>query len=206
MMPSREDAWKVGAIALAFVMAGCSESSPFRFSNLRRAEVAQGPKPAPGLFITNPPSTAQNNFDEKLKPATFVPDRDGLKPPVDPAPQMMEHPLRVLYHRAAERHAKMDSYVFRLKRREVVNGKKQPEEVIRVQLRRQPLSVHLVWLNDANKGREVIWVQGRHDNKLQVLLAPSDPFALLGRRHSIALDDPMVKSNCRYPASERWSR
>lgn len=167
--------------------------------------MAQGPpRPAPALFIPKPPEMARGVPESNVQQATHIPDRPQTTPPqADPMkPVMMEHPLRVLYQRAAEQHNKMDSYIYRLKRREVVNGKRQPEEVMRVQLRKQPLSVHLVWLNEANKGREVIWVQGRYDNKLQVRLAANDPFALLGRHHSIAIDDPMVKSNSRHPATE----
>ncbi len=201
MLSSRACPGKVAAVVLAFCLAGCSESSPFRFGDMRRSERAQGPpQPAPALFIPKAPAVAREIRDENVKPATFVPDREP--PPADAKPQMIEHPLNVLYQRAAERHATMDSYIFRLKRREVVNGKKQPEEVVRVHVRREPYSVHLVWLNDKSKGREVIYVSGKYDNKMQVLLAPNDPFALLGRRHSIAPDDPLVRTETRYLITE----
>jgi hypothetical protein len=199
MMPSRTCTWRVGAIALAFCLAGCSESSPLRFGSLRRSSDAEEgpPKAASALHIPNPPSTARPMPDENVQQATFVPERK-----VEANPPALENPLRALYSRAAQTHAQMDSYIFRLKRREAVNGKMQPEEIIRVQVRRDPYSVHLKWLNEKSKGREVIYVAGKYGNKMQILLAPNDAFAILGRRHSIAPDDPMVKSESRHPITE----
>ena len=184
---------RIGAIAFALWLGGCSDFSQHRFGGVRQdTSLAEGPpKPAPALYMPKPPEVAQINRDENVQQATFVPQREG---PIEPQQQ----PLRVLYQRAAERHATMDSYLFRLKRREVVNGKKQPEEVMRVQVRRDPYSVHLVWLNEKSKGQEVIYVQGKYGNKMQVLLAANDPFALLGRRQSIATDDAMVRAASRY--------
>jgi hypothetical protein len=198
------NAWTTGMLALALSLTGCSDSSPFRFGGVRRAQdVAQlPPQPAPALFMNKPPDTAHKTIDPQVKPATLIPDRPQPLAPAEPAPQVMEHPLHVLYQRATQRHAKMDAYIFRLKRREVVGGKKQPEETIRVQLRYNPLSVHLVWLNDKTKGREVIYVQGKYDNKMQILLEPTHLLAVFGRQQSVALDDPMVQSNSRYPATE----
>src|SRR5262245_37985220 len=103
----------MAAIALAVLMTGCSESSPFRFGSLRRTETSD-PRPAPALAIRNPPSTAANDFDDQVKPATFVaPMRSGLLAPVEQR-VVADTQLRGLYQRAADQHAKMDSYIFRL--------------------------------------------------------------------------------------------
>jgi hypothetical protein len=189
-----------GGIALAFVLAGCSQQ---RFGGLRSdADVASGPpKPAPALFIPNSP-VASAKPDDKIEQATFMPKRDNANQPIEPAPQMVEHPLSVLYQRAQQRLATMDTYIYRLKRREVVAGKKQPEELIRVSVRNEPYSVHLKWLGTEGKGREAIYVKGKFKNEMQVLLAPGDPFAFLMTRTSIAPDDAMVRAKSRYPITE----
>jgi hypothetical protein len=200
MTLGRSGTWTVAALVLAFSLSGCNESSPLRFTNLRRNEVAEGPPtPAPALYIPKAPAVASDpppaRTDTSVKPATFLPKRD-------PEPLPVEQPLRALYQRAADANAKMDSYIFRLKRREVLAGSKQPEEIIRVEVRREPFSVHLVWLNDKAKGREVIYVRGKFDNKMQVLLSPDDDFVIFGRRKSLAIDDPLVRASSRHPITE----
>jgi hypothetical protein len=98
----------------------------------------------------------------------------------------------------------MDSYIFRLRRRESVDGKKMPEEIIRVELRREPFSVHLKWLGNEGKGRETIYVKGKFNNQMQVLMAANDafPFSPAGLRWSIAPDDKMARARSRYPITE----
>jgi Protein of unknown function (DUF1571) len=194
--------WMVGFIALASAMAGCSQQ---RFGNLRSdADVASGPpKPAPALVIPNAPSVAAVKSDDMVQQATFLPKRDNLNPMVaEPAPPVMERPLSALYQRAQQRYATMDTYIYRLKRREVVAGKTQPEELIEVLVRNEPFSVHLKWLGPEGKGREVIYVKGKFKNEMQVLLAPSDPFVSLMPRTSISPDSPTARAKSRYPITE----
>ena len=207
MMPSHACTWRVGGFALAFWLAGCSDFSQHHFGGSRRSSDAEEgpPKPAPALYIPNAPATARFISDDKVKAATFVPQRVlPMQPQVDPSPPMLEQPLRMLYQRAAQRHATMDSYIVRLKRREVVNGRKQPEEVIRVQIRRDPYSVYLKWLGKEGKGREAIYVKGKYKNEMQLLLAAGDMFPLspAGMRFSLAPDDPLARAKSRYPITE----
>jgi hypothetical protein len=207
MMLSHICTRRVGGIALAFLLAGCSDISQHHFGGIRRSSDAEegAPNPAPALSIPNAPAAARASSDNKVKAATFVPQRDLPMPAqVDLNPPMLEHPLRVLYQRAAQHHAAMDSYIVRLKRREVVNGRKQPEEVIRVQIRRDPYSVHLKWLGTEGKGREAIYVKGKYKNEMQLLLAAGDMFPLspAGMRFSLAPDDPLARAKSRYPITE----
>ena len=204
------NAWKVGVLLLAG-LAGCSDLSQ-RFGGVRQTPettVAEGPfLPAQPLRIPNAPSVAHADFnssDDSVKQAKFVPKRDPEPaPPVAMDPQLLDHPLRFLYERAAQRLAGMDSYIFRMKRRETVNGKKQPEEVVQVKLRREPYSVYLKWLNPECKGRETVYVRGKYDDKMQLVLAANDafPFSPAGMRWSIAPDDPMARARSRYPITE----
>jgi len=194
-------AWRIVAVALILPVSACSDFSGRRIGGVRDFDnVAQGPapKPAPALHIPNSTAIAQNPPDDKLKQATFVPEREAPGAnPLNPA----QHPLRVLYQRANEKHAGMGGYIFRLKRRESVAGRKMPEELIRITVRPEPYAVHLKWLGTEGKNREVIYVKGKYDNKMQILLASNDafPFSPAGMRWSISPDDSSARAKSRHP-------
>ena len=190
------------ASALAFCLAGCSDFSQHRFGGVReiRNDVASAPKPAPALNIPNPPAVAGATSDGNVKPATFVPQREA---PLDPNLQGMNHPLRVLYLRAAQRYASVEGYTFRMRRREVVNGKKQPEELVAVKVRKEPFSVHLKWVGVEGQGREAIYVRGKFKNEMQLLLASGDIFPFSpAMRYTLSPDDSTAKAKSRYPITE----
>jgi hypothetical protein len=215
MRRNRKDAWRFAAVALAAFLAGCSDFSEHRFGGVRTlpGDVVKEPPPEPALAIPNPPNAARADFNqpgEGVKQAKFVPRAeptpDSKLLPVDPNlnPQLSSNPLAAIYERARQRYAGMDSYIFRLKRREVVSGRKQPEEVLEVKLRREPYSVYLKWLNPESKGRETVYVRGKYENKMQLVLAANDafPFSPAGMRWSISPDDPMARAKSRYPITE----
>ena len=58
-----------------------------------------------------------------------------------------------------------------MRRREQINGKDKPEEVMLFKFRKQPRSVYFKWIGPAGNGREAIWVDGQHESKLHTLLA-----------------------------------
>jgi hypothetical protein len=128
-------------LALAIGLIGCNDLAQRHLSGLRRDDSAEAPKPAPALQISNAPAGTGNPVDANVQKAAFVPANPIN--PLDPNSRLAQHPLRVLYQRAAEHYAGMDSYIFRLRRSETVNGKKFPEEIVRVEVRRVPFSVHL---------------------------------------------------------------
>jgi len=201
MTPSCKTIWRIATLALVVGMTGCSESSPFRLAGLRRDRPEAPPKPAPGLFIPDPPKQLPDR-DPGVKPAGFVDPPGNPKPVLEPGITLVEQPLRAIFDRAAKTSANMEGYSFRLKSREVVGNKKHVEELIQVRVRREPFSVHLQFLGEKSKGREVIYVHGKFKNEMQVLLAANDRFALFGRRQSISPNDPMVRSESRYPMTD----
>jgi hypothetical protein len=184
---------------LVITLTGCSEFAHRRLAGPRDAEpLAEAPKPSPALHMPTPPTTARKPGDDPIQKATFLPDRET---PGDP--KFQAKTLSAFYKRGGQSLAEMDSYIFRLRRREAVGGKKMPEELIRVHFRREPFSVHLKWLGDEGKGRETIYVKGKFDNKMQVLLASGDAFPFpAGFRWSIAVDDSKAKARSRYPITE----
>jgi hypothetical protein len=112
--------------------------------------------------------------------------------------------LRRLHRLAAAEYARMDGYVVRLTRREQVNGKDQPKEVLKLCFRKEPWSVHLTWLEGDAKGREVVYVKGRYDNKLHTRLGPNDGNLLMrpGSRLALEPDSPMVRNSSRHSITE----
>jgi len=124
--------------------------------------------------------------------------------PSDPAPTEPAGDLRTLYRLAAEHYAKTSCYIVRMHRREQVNGKNRPEEVILFKFRKEPWSVYFKWLGEEGKNREVIYVKGRHGNQIHTLTAAGDiPLLPLAGKHiKVAPDSVLVKSASRHPITE----
>jgi hypothetical protein len=111
--------------------------------------------------------------------------------------------LRELYNQAALRFASIDSYVARLRRREQVKGKDQPEELMLFKFRKQPWSVYFKWLGPTGNGREVIYVKGQHGDMIHTLLAAGDmPLAPAGKHMALAPDNVFVRSASRHPITD----
>ena len=95
----------------------------------------------------------------------------------------------------------MDGYYVRLTRREQVNGKDQPKEIIRLSFRKEPWSIHFVWLDGEAKGRELVYVKGRYGNNLHTRLGINEHEMIYGpgsRVLPLAPDSPMVLSRSRH--------
>ncbi len=193
-------------VVLLCALAGCNDLSQRYLGGLRKESTDNGPPQlSPELAIRNAPKNPQALTGTAITQASYDPQREApaalpLAPMNDP--NVPQNPLRFLYQRAAQRHASMDSYIFRLRRREVVGGDKKPEELLEVKLRQQPFSVYLKWLGTEGKGREVIYVRGKYENKMQVQLEPGSVFSLFGRRQSVAPDDAMARSKSRHPITD----
>src|SRR5262249_10101543 len=59
----------------------------------------------------------------------------------------------------------------------------------------------LKWLGDEARGREILYVQGQHENKIHLLTGKGD---LLGAGHRMTFDpdSPLVRSKSHYPITE----
>jgi hypothetical protein len=111
--------------------------------------------------------------------------------------------LHTLYREAAARYANVDSYIVRLIRREQLNGKDKREEILLFKFRKEPWSVYFKWLGTESKGREVVYVRGRYENKIHTLLAAGDvPLMPAGKRFAMAPDSPLVLSSSRHSIHE----
>jgi hypothetical protein len=209
--PLRRFTW---LLALA-AGAGCSTLAKREAPPPAAASAPKPPLPALAnattLAITTPaqsPGADAPSSPADVKPVAHqvsaVPT-GGTSPPSPPAvtPTPDGDPLRRLYREAAAAYAKQGSYIARLRRREFVQGRQKPEEVLIFKFREQPYSVHFKWLGDEGKGREVVYVRGQGDDRLHVLTAAGDiPFTPAGRRLDLAPDSLLVRSASRYPITE----
>ncbi len=183
--------------ALAVSLAGCSDMGLLRA--MKRAPRQDAPQPAPTLHIPDPPRTDIAKADSLVQQTASATPAPKHKQ----AALNAENPLRILHQKAAERYATMDTYAMRLKRREVINGKQQPEEIMLAKFRKEPFSVYLKWIGGEGKGREVIYVKGCFNNEIHTKLALGDvPFMPAGTRFPVAADSILVRGKTRYPITE----
>ena len=178
---------------------------------LQISDPPTAPKPAPGPVIP-----ASNNVPAPLpelpdlptipsvpspgaapKPLAPVIEAQPLPPPTNSAA-----PLRELYKNAMQTYARMDTYIMRMRRREVVAGSTRPEELVLCKFRKEPFSVYMKWVDGAGKGREVAFVKDRYEGKIHTLTAPGDIPLLSGTVISVAPDSPLVRSKSRYPITD----
>jgi len=152
---------------------------------------AQGSAAAPTL--TSGPAPASSQTIQAPPPPLPQPSKAALSP----------DPLRFLYQQAQEKYAGIDSYIVRMTRREQVNGKNQPEEVMMFKFRKEPFSIYFKWLGNVSRGREATFVKGQYENKIHTLLAAGDmPLMPAGRRISLPFDSMLVRSNSRHSITE----
>jgi hypothetical protein len=112
-----------------------------------------------------------------------------------------EHPLLPVIRWAREglpALEKVQDYSALFVSHERVNGKLYDEQYARIKVRQRPLSVYAEFLRPASiKGREVLYVEGRHQGRMLVHLSgvqrilgvvsvqPDGPFAMFGHRYPI---------------------
>jgi len=164
------------------LLPGCSEANSQLVARPepRAAAPAQPPAfpPPPGDAkgpdLPPDPGTKQ----ERITPVAAPPAASTpLEPAVFRPEQAVNDPearIRELQRLAAEHYAAVDSYIVRLRRREQVGGKDNPEELLLCRFRKQPFSVYFKWIGKEGNGREVVYVQGRHDDKIHTRMAAGD--------------------------------
>ena len=113
--------------------------------------------------------------------------------------------VRRLYRRAFERFGKLEGFECRLTRRETIGSRPMPEEVLLYKFRRQPYSLHLKWIGKEAQGRELIYVAGKYDGKVQILTGKGEGNLLpipSGMRIARLPTDKDVRSKSRFDIRE----
>ena len=104
--------------------------------------------------------------------------------------------LKVLEH-VAKRLSQVQDYTATFLKQERIKGTLGPEQRIVLKVRHHPFSVYFLFI-EPQKGKEVVYAEGRHDNKLiahgggfsrllipRLAVAPDHPLALADSRHAI---------------------
>ncbi|HKB02131.1 MAG TPA: DUF1571 domain-containing protein [Gemmataceae bacterium] len=129
--------------------------------------------------------------------------RGVAEDPVRPAAESNLDALHRLHRIAADRFAQLEGFQCRLTRRETVSNKAMPEEVLDFKFRREPYSIYLKWVGLEAQGRELIYVQGKYDNKVQILTGRCEGLVIpAGMRVSRSPTDKDVRSKSRYDIRE----
>ncbi len=148
----------------------------------RRQERRDGPKPAE-------PKPAELKPTEPIPtPAPPATDRDAVKKVVDAA---------------AERWATVPDFEARMVKREVANGKPQPQAEMIYRFRQSPHSVYMKVVAGAGEGREVMYVQGKFAGKMHVLTGKGDNLLVgVGFKTEIEPHDKQATAKSRYTVDE----
>jgi Protein of unknown function (DUF1571) len=98
---------------------------------------------------------------------------------------------------AAERLNQIDDYTATFRKQERLNGKLGPVQTLQMKVRHKPFAIYFKFLNP-QAGREVVYAEGHHDNKLiahatgvsrllipRLAVPPDSKLALLDSRHPV---------------------
>lgn len=109
--------------------------------------------------------------------------------------------VQEIYTRAREQKDGIRNYIVRLKRREVIDGKALPEDLLLCQYRDQPFSVYMKSLEGSpTAGREVVFVKGKFNNMMQIRTGRGD--VMPGIRLELSPQSPRATLNARRTIDE----
>ncbi|WP_145259772.1 DUF1571 domain-containing protein [Planctomycetes bacterium Pan216] len=225
----RSSAIFTGILLASIALPGCSQTKQSRRSASRhRPAVAtrppQNPQPPqtppikvgeerPALVATEVtpltmPSAKAAVAQEKKSPQTITTSEVNQPSVVTPVksteptgPEWNLAQAKRVTARAVEFAQKHPKYTCRVTRQERVRGRLQPREVMVMNLRQEPRSVHFRWLNDENEGRQCVWVDGQREGQLIVLGGRGD-FIFRGRRMTLDPNGIMARGRSRYSITE----
>ncbi len=169
-----------------------------------------------GIGVVSSPSLVGQ--DALTEPVHRVANAAGLTPSTPPV-RPLDSALQIARDGLAQCRAQVNDYTAMLVKRERVDGVLSEHDYLFIKMRNrkvqngqvvQPLSVYLTYLKPASvKGREVIYVEGRHDGNMiaheggfkgrflpTVPLPPGGMLAMRGQRYpitEIGLENLMVK-------------
>lgn len=135
-------------------------------------------------------------------PATSIIPTAAATPAL-PSSQSDAAVVRKLLEQSQSRWATVIDYDARLVKREVVKGKKMPQDEIQYRFRKQPLSVGMRVVSEEGQGRELVYVQGRDDNGMHVIVGKGDSaLARPGFKTTVRPDSAQATAKSRYKIYE----
>ncbi|MGF1583116.1 MAG: DUF1571 domain-containing protein [Gemmataceae bacterium] len=176
---------------------------PLAYQDRRQADSEPENNPLPRRNVVALSPRRPTAPPEKAKTKRLVPRPlpvNGLQPVNHAPPGKPAGNLKSVHQLAAEGYASIDSYIVKFRRREVVGGRKHPEELMLFKFRKKPWSTYFKWLGGAGKGRECVYVKHQHGNKIYTKTAAGDiPLVPAGNVIALAPDSPLVRSKSRRP-------
>lgn len=107
--------------------------------------------------------------------------------------------LLALLAAAAERLNRVESYTATFRKQERLNDRLGPEQTLAMKVRQKPFAVYFKFLSP-QPGKEVVYAEGHHDNKL---IAHAGGMArFLVPRLAVAPDHPLALTDARHPVTE----
>lgn len=100
---------------------------------------------------------------------------------------------------AAERLNTVGSYTATFRKRERIKGNLGPEQTLAMKVRQKPFAIYCKFLKPT-EGKEVVYAEGHHDNKLIVHAGGMSRFLL--PRVALAPDHPLALADARHPLTE----
>ena len=136
-------------------------------------------------------------FAPKAAPPAVVPM------PNAPAATGEVSELRKLFTVAAKRYDDLVDFEAQLVRSEVVNGKQMPSEEVIFQFRKTPFSIYMKNTGETGRGREVLFVQGKFDDKMHVVTGEGDNRLMgAGFKTSLRPDSPLAAGKSRHKITD----
>jgi hypothetical protein len=157
-----------------------------------------GASPAGPAKATATDVVVQSPAATPPKPATPV-GLDAATPPLQSTDDMGK--MKALYQQAANKFGGIDTYIARFTRREMVNGRQMPQDILLCRFRKEPFSVYFKWLaGTASEGREIIYVKGMNNNEILVKTGRRD--SLIPLQTSLPLNSERATANSRHTMDE----
>ena len=160
-------------------------------------------------MIPKPPSAADMALparpiaDPQIQQAKAqVTTASGSETPVGQVADTGLETMKRLHLNAVNTYSKIPAFDARLTRRETINNKSNPQEVIHFMFRKEPYSVRLKWIGTEGQGRDLVYVQNQHGNKMHIQPTRQDSFPLPAMRMAFLPDDRMVRSKSRHDIRE----
>ena len=148
---------------------------------------------APGVATRRPVERARGVADDRVTPAAAA----------EAVQESNLDAIKRIAKRAAEKYHALAGFECRLTRREMVNGRAMPQEELQYKFRRDPYAVHIKWVGLEGQGRELIYADGKFDNKVQILTGKGEGLLVpSGIRVARLPTDKDVRSKSRHDIRE----
>jgi uncharacterized protein DUF1571 len=169
---------------------------------------AQAQNPKPGQFPPAPVAATKEKTKQEpelvVRATAPVPGEDK-EPTSEAKPATGLAKVQDLYRQAATKNAGIRDYVARFRRREVVDGKQLPDDVLLLRHQQESNSIYFKWLpGSPSEGRELIFVPGKYNNQLQIRTGKGD--LLAGIRTELDPHSARATANCRRTIDEAGMR